>query len=243
MPSEADFFRAIRNDPDDEGLRLVYADWLEESGDAARAELVRVQCALAPLSTDDPRRWPLVRREVELLADHGARWRQGLPSWPGLRLHFDRGVPGAVTTSFEAFWAHAEELFAAAPVYSAAFTPPFRPDDVARLGGSPHLAQLTSLALSERWGVVSRADLHPLTESPHAARLRALSITGIRLWTEDVEALARSRPLAGLTRLSLDDNRLDPDGVKALAASYLGNLTELSLIRNPIRDDALAALV
>jgi uncharacterized protein (TIGR02996 family) len=30
-------------DPGDDGLRLIYADWLEESGDEARAEFIRVQ--------------------------------------------------------------------------------------------------------------------------------------------------------------------------------------------------------
>jgi uncharacterized protein (TIGR02996 family) len=41
---------AILDDPDDDAARLVYADWLEETGGQAerdRAEFIRVQVALA----------------------------------------------------------------------------------------------------------------------------------------------------------------------------------------------------
>ena len=43
MNDEVAFLAAITAAPDDEALRLVYADWLEEHGDAARAELIRLQ--------------------------------------------------------------------------------------------------------------------------------------------------------------------------------------------------------
>ena len=42
MPDRDTFMRMIIESPDDDGPRLVYADWLEEQGDA-RAELVRIQ--------------------------------------------------------------------------------------------------------------------------------------------------------------------------------------------------------
>lgn len=37
--------RRILEDPADDSARLVYADWLEEQGDADRAEFIRVQCS------------------------------------------------------------------------------------------------------------------------------------------------------------------------------------------------------
>jgi uncharacterized protein (TIGR02996 family) len=49
MTDEAAFLQAIREAPDDDGPRLIFADWLEERGDerAARwAELIRVQIEL-----------------------------------------------------------------------------------------------------------------------------------------------------------------------------------------------------
>lgn len=45
--SHAAFLRAILDRPDDDAPRLVYADWLDDRGDADRAELIRVQCEIA----------------------------------------------------------------------------------------------------------------------------------------------------------------------------------------------------
>ncbi len=39
--------RAVCENPDEDTPRLVFADWLQENGDEARAEFIRVQIALA----------------------------------------------------------------------------------------------------------------------------------------------------------------------------------------------------
>src|SRR5262245_28522095 len=39
--------RAVIENPDDDAPRLVYADWLDEHGDAAWAEFIRLQIAAA----------------------------------------------------------------------------------------------------------------------------------------------------------------------------------------------------
>lgn len=44
MTTEQDLFAAIVATPDDDGPRLVYADWLEEHGDSERCEFIRAQC-------------------------------------------------------------------------------------------------------------------------------------------------------------------------------------------------------
>jgi uncharacterized protein (TIGR02996 family) len=49
--------KAIIASPDDDALRLVYADWLEEHGEDVRAQFIRVQCALAKLSNSKPQHW------------------------------------------------------------------------------------------------------------------------------------------------------------------------------------------
>ena len=103
MTTGAALLRAILGNPDDDTVRLVYADWLEENGDAARAEFIRVQCELAKLAdrairanarvtcnvadyaspvwvlpddTDSGRR--LRARERELFAAHRYAWFDGL---------------------------------------------------------------------------------------------------------------------------------------------------------------------
>jgi uncharacterized protein (TIGR02996 family) len=47
MDTEAAFLAAIRAAPADDAARMVYADWLQEQGEDARAELIRVQIELS----------------------------------------------------------------------------------------------------------------------------------------------------------------------------------------------------
>ena len=42
MTDTESLFAAIIERPDDDALRLVYADWLEEHGDLARSDFIRV---------------------------------------------------------------------------------------------------------------------------------------------------------------------------------------------------------
>src|SRR5262245_10482866 len=47
-PEEQAFVQAVLETPDDEGIRLIFADWLEERGDPY-GEFIRTQCELARL--------------------------------------------------------------------------------------------------------------------------------------------------------------------------------------------------
>ena len=63
------FLRAIKDNPDDDTPRLVYADWLEEHGEPERAELIRVQIELPRLwEKSHLQRMHLRDRERYLLA-------------------------------------------------------------------------------------------------------------------------------------------------------------------------------
>src|SRR6516162_6088198 len=73
MGIEDAFLHEILAHPDDDAPRLIYADWLDEHNDP-RGEFIRIQCALAQLSDEDPHRWPLEQREQELLREHEAKW-------------------------------------------------------------------------------------------------------------------------------------------------------------------------
>ena len=79
--SNEHFLRAIIADPADDLPRLVYADWLDENNDPARAEFIRVQCELAGLPEDDPRRPGLEDREHVLLEEHEAAWLGEAGRW------------------------------------------------------------------------------------------------------------------------------------------------------------------
>jgi uncharacterized protein (TIGR02996 family) len=81
------FLRTILDHPEDDLARLVYADWLDEHGEQARADLIRVQCELEKLTDEDPRGVVLCEREAELLTAHAHSWRfasscrRGRRSW------------------------------------------------------------------------------------------------------------------------------------------------------------------
>ena len=75
-------FQAILANPEDDAVRLVYADWLDEHGNAARAEFIRVQIRLAQLAPCDLE-WPSLRqRELTLLQEHRRTWEAELPELP-----------------------------------------------------------------------------------------------------------------------------------------------------------------
>src|SRR5947209_1378755 len=115
MTDDAAFLRLILADPDADGPRLLYADWLDERGDAARAEFIRVQCALAALPADDARRPALQARGDVLLEQNRFAWGAPLR---GLAVQWDfgRGFPVSARLEAKVFFARAEELFASVPV-------------------------------------------------------------------------------------------------------------------------------
>jgi uncharacterized protein (TIGR02996 family) len=82
--------QAIRDAPEDDGPRLVYADWLEEHGDLSRAEFIHIQCGLACPRVPGRRRERLRAREQELLAVHREEWLGKLRTSP-LPWVFHRG--------------------------------------------------------------------------------------------------------------------------------------------------------
>ena len=77
VATRAAFLADIRALPEDDAPRLIYADWLDDHGEAERAEFIRVQCELSRLGKDDPRRSYRERRERDLLEAHLSRWTEG----------------------------------------------------------------------------------------------------------------------------------------------------------------------
>lgn len=65
----ASLLRAILDDPDDDVVRLVYADHLEDQGETERAEFIRVQILLAQLSFRFPCRACNKLLESDRIAD------------------------------------------------------------------------------------------------------------------------------------------------------------------------------
>jgi uncharacterized protein (TIGR02996 family) len=245
------FLGAILEDPDDDTPRLVYADWLDEHGNAERAELIRLQIEHARLDPDDPRRWDLARREKALLDAGGKSWLENLPAWAREgRCWFRRGFVAEVTATVDQFLAGAAELRHATPLEGVALRQAAgRLSDVA---GSPALAGLAHLDLSDSNSVLRAADVQALVRSRHLSGLRSLDLDFQRIGNEGVQALARAAGVGPLQALYLEHGFWSIDlkhdlpatmDLRPLADSpHCDHLTTLYLGNNEMMDESFAAL-
>ncbi len=81
MHDHAAFLATIFDRPDDDGPRLVYADWLEERGECGRAEFIRAQCKLAtPLIEVRVDGVPFQGRDLNTLFDKVQQYRFSRPA-------------------------------------------------------------------------------------------------------------------------------------------------------------------
>lgn len=229
--SHAAFLSAIASSPDDDTARLVYADFLDEqgnTGDAARAEFIRVQMRLAGLDDTHPDRPALEDRENELLRAHEHGWvgpisaqlARGLRRW-----RFERGFLDTVQISTRTLSASGAALFKAHPVSKVRLTEldsaPGR--SLETLAGRPWWSRVRDLDTGH--ANVTFPKLERLLRSPHLTSLRKLALTA----NGDAppvprlpEVLAGGAFLPSLEEFHLRDWRHDPgELVTVLDASSL----------------------
>jgi uncharacterized protein (TIGR02996 family) len=218
------FLQHILECPNDDAPRLIYADWLEEQGDAesiARAEFIRVQCALAGENVPPHRRTELEWRKRKILEHYNAEWarsiRRLVRTW-----NYHRGFVDDVTLSPRRFLAHAGQLFRRTPIQHLHLWPRFRPTP-------PRITKSINMAA--------------LADNKYLSNLRSLDLRENLLESQDVRALVVSEYLTSLTTLNLSHNRIGDSGIRALAASpLLGRLEYLNLRYNDIGANGLRAL-
>jgi uncharacterized protein (TIGR02996 family) len=104
MTHDEAFLQAILESPDDDAPRLVYADWLDEHGDPARAEFIRLQCRLENMSLDDPSLPDLLGRACLLHVERANEWLGDLRRWL-VRWTFHRGFLDEIVLSSTAYLA------------------------------------------------------------------------------------------------------------------------------------------
>jgi uncharacterized protein (TIGR02996 family) len=239
---------AIAAKPDDDLPRLVFADFLDETGDptdAARAKLIRTQIEAANLPVGDPHRDELDRRVEELWEAHKSKWFEGV--------HEDR-LPypeRGFITSWGCY--SAEHITCEVPV-------PFEHEPIVELTLSVKSAE--ELAGAERWpglariqelkvwpGATADAGLVPFFSSPHLIGLRSLHIMGNwrRPWSpmpETARLLATLPQYASLQELTIEHAGVGHAGALALVGSTtLRGVTSLGLGQCDIGLPGLRALV
>lgn len=196
---------AVRADPYADTPRLVYADWLDDTGDpadAARAAFIRLQIQQARAEPYSPEARAAGEAAGRLHAEHHESWTRHLPGWVGCQ--FARGFVDQVTVAAADFAAVAAEVFAAEPVTAV---------------------QISRTRPDGEW-----ASFEPVLDVPELARVRRFAFLPGLMESIEYDALARCRHLTDLDELSLRGNPI-PAGwlTEFLVGPALPQLTALDL--------------
>jgi uncharacterized protein (TIGR02996 family) len=235
-PEQQALYAAVVASPDDDLPRLVYADWLEEHGDADWADLIRVQCARRNGTPDLPEYFDLRERERELYAVAAHRLAAQRPSLPaGFAWTSDeRGFPYQIThedpiESLHQVEKQLERIAAVAPVRGL----------TADYWLLEQLVELIHRPVCERFERLEVAGdddefdvpsfTRALASSGHVRRLTDLDLTTLDLDDRDFATLAGAKTLARLDRLNADWRLLTRRSNAALRdATWRASLTNLS---------------
>jgi uncharacterized protein (TIGR02996 family) len=216
-PTYSTLFPAILDEPDVDAHRLVYADWLEEHGQAKRAEFIRVQVELATMAGDDPRRFDLTKREAELLERNRTTWAADLPKWVQPReshgVTYRRGFVDEVRCTTINLVIGLGGLLRRTPL-QAALLHRMRPGNLDRLAALPGLARLTGLDLLSP----IPEELERLAASPHLTGLRRLGMYWCPVPLRNQLRVLRAPAFARLTELSLAWSESHRDDLADLVA-------------------------
>jgi uncharacterized protein (TIGR02996 family) len=225
---ESGFLQAILEAPDEDAPRLIYADWLDEHGEALRAEFIRLHCRLAQLTVANPEpfqpggevissnilrpevRDRLLRPLLELGLPHVTQG-QGSLYWSGCHALFRRGL----VEGLEVFQT---EHVAVLGLCSA---------EVFRRTPLRHLRLTVWWESSERPGNAPiRRALQTLAALPGVRNLRTLSASGFALDDPTARALLASPHFGPEVKL-LFDQHVCSDGVRDALHERFGNLIQL----------------
>ncbi len=230
MTPEDAFLDDIRMEPESDAPRLIFADWLEDHGQADRGEFIRVQIERHRCADESP---ALRRRAEGLLQRHWDEWVRPLATLVGAEpgevwlrggyhgealAKFSRGFVSYLDMHASRFLAHAEELFRLMPIRHLRLR---RAGDVAaELARCPPLRWLEGLEFIDYWtSPIDAKAMAQLADSPHLLRLRHLGLYNNNLGDNGAAHLARAAWLARVQVLELGENGLSGHGVAALAGT------------------------
>jgi uncharacterized protein (TIGR02996 family) len=249
MNDQTALLRAICENPDDDTVRLAYADWLEEHDDPTRADFIRTQIEFARTSPGDPLYRYVRWRNLAFEKRYTAELRRELPVWPGVDFgnHIRGFVEDLHVAHYRILRQHAGEVFGTFPIRSLRVRHLSEPHLLADMPELRYVRRLNLLRASISAPGFTLEQLGVLLASPHLTnlesldldnnvfgdelvgvlenrigslpKLRELWLGGNRLTNAGASRLARSPAFDCLHTLDLSWNTLDVHGVRALASA------------------------
>jgi uncharacterized protein (TIGR02996 family) len=213
MTEQEALLAAIRDNPDDDTPRLIYADWLDEhattDAERARAEFIRVQIELHSLMAQgtgekNRRRYDeLQKRANELLEQFQDEWLRGLPGAVQKEAYLSRGFVESLSFNTARYMGELlprwdQELPVA--VYLAGSA---RLLESAVRRGLLDNIRMASLSVSTDRSAVADGLASAIASSPSVANLRVLTFESQVLRDVGITAVAASAVLRELRGLSI----------------------------------------
>jgi len=259
MTQDENFLAAIRAEPDDDAIRLIYADWLMEQDDLSRAdrgEFIRLQVQRARQGPGLAQGEDLRRREQLLLERNWKAWIEPLRElssnrrgdlWlprdfqPNHLSLFHRGFVNKLSLHAATFLSRGKDLLRLTPLEYLRLTGAGA--HAASLAGCPALAEIRQLDFIDYFvDPLDAEGMRALAQSPYLGRLQELDLYSNNLGDAGVSALATAVWLPQLTFLNLSDNGVSALGLAMLVNAPLGQLRHLELGGNQINDQGAAVL-
>lgn len=211
MNGESDLLAAVADHLDDDGPRLIYADWAEEHGDPERAEFIRLQIRLAGKDIFDREFAQLTSQSDDLIRLHGHRWK--IPELKG-RQEFRRGFVEFVWLRGDRLRIEADRIKNVPTVQSLRISG--ADDHLDTLARLPYLPRIGSLDLSNN-SVPARNRLLLFFEQANLPALSELRLRNNMLWPEQLQELASHPSFPRLRLLDVSGNPLGDDGISIVA--------------------------
>jgi uncharacterized protein (TIGR02996 family) len=203
---------AVLASPDDDAPRLVYADWLEENGDADRANFIRAQVRLAHFDwrATQPgverysgERNAMMRQADELWGRHKEKWLAELPRYlqgrqVTNRVQLHRGFVEELSLSPQRLLKVSGRAWASHPIRQLTIWPEGDPH-FAEVMALPHLGRIRRFSLM---AAPDEAGLAALASAEGLSNVRVMSVMGDNA-DPTFAALARCPSLRGLVDLFL----------------------------------------
>jgi uncharacterized protein (TIGR02996 family) len=225
------FLSDIVANPDDDGPRLVFADWLTQRGDP-RGELIVTQCQLEHATTGERAR--LANRSSDLLYRQGTWLNELKDVVRGIETK--RGFVYSINATASVFAKSCGPWFEREPIEELRVIKP-TPRDLATLRKAEHLARLRSLVFLDPIRLASEAHVGALSGLLAVSNVRSLDL---RLVVADEVATAVGGALARLSSPALESLKLrlrSPQSAaiaSSLATAKLPALRQLAVSKQAV---------